>query len=202
MSDGTPLYVFASRCFGPAYTDGIVAHMVQHSGRWQRAKVTVDGATGDARPDGVRSGWVLPDELLPAHVRAEFVPWLLGVVPAALKRLGLEPIAVPAVEVQMTAYHHRGGYMRHTDSGSEEPGHFHNYRRLTFVYYAWERPRPFKGGELAFPDHRLVVEPANDSLVCFDSSLPHEVRPVFTSRSDPASCRFAITGWVGEGAST
>lgn len=200
MNQALPLYLLARNCFGADFCARMVDAVCEQSGHWQMAgtgagdKFQVGGGNG-------RMGWILPPHLEPEDLLRTFMPWLIDCLDAATHRLGLPRFEDHEVEVQVTAYHNRGGYTQHTDNGADQPEgdkHPHAGRRLSFVYYFHDEPKPFTGGHLDFPEHGEQVEPTQDSLVCFRSETPHQVLPVWTSSKSPRSCRFTINGWISE----
>jgi hypothetical protein len=195
-----PLYITARDCFGEDFYLPLVEEVCAASSRWLMAGTGAPDSERGVRYGQGRMAWVLPEDLEPITVREVFLPYLLDVLPAACSRLGIEPIQDPDVELQITAYHNRGGYERHTDDGSskaDQPAS-HKRRLLTYVYYFHAEPKPFGGGTLNFPDHDCQIEPTQDMLVCFLPHQPHEVHPVYTGSKAPESCRFTINGWVSE----
>jgi hypothetical protein len=113
------------------------------------------------------------------------------------------------VELDYTLAVHNDGdfYGPHQDRGSVSSD-----RLITFVYYLHRTPRPFTGGQLRIFDGRTPGgaaetptsdglhtwrdwEPDHDTIVFFDPSAYHEVRPVDCPSHDQGDSRFTITGW-------
>ena len=81
-------------------------------------------------------------------------------------------------------------------------------RELTFVYYFYQDPKPFSGGELRFYDHKIendvevradsfrIIEPHHNSLVVFRSCYHHEVLPIQCASQAFVHSRFTINGWI------
>ena len=95
---------------------------------------------------------------------------------------------------------------RHVDNGHGDV----TPRRVSAVYYFYGKPRRFDGGALYLYDEiqsdggRQVgptctaIEPLDNSIVFFPSSVTHEVEPVRHHDDDFASSRFTITFWCRE----
>jgi Rps23 Pro-64 3,4-dihydroxylase Tpa1-like proline 4-hydroxylase len=88
-------------------------------------------------------------------------------------------------------------YLGHLNSDSTlvsyyEDGDYYKPHRdksiLTAIYYIWDEPKRFTGGELYFGNLEILIE--NNSLLIFPSITEHEVRPV-------QGCgRFAISQFI------
>ncbi len=130
---------------------------------------------------------------------------VLVYLPAALRRLGLEPFPLDDIEAQMTASNDGHYFKAHLDGGSDST----RGRRLTWVYYLHADPKAYSGGELRFFDSRIVhgqrhlvpdafvdIEPDDNSLLVFPSDQYHELRPVGCPSKAFADSRFAVTGWI------
>lgn len=129
---------------------------------------------------------------------------VLSLVPEALRYINYPVFPVSRIEAQLTAHRHNNYYKIHTDNGCEQTKH----RKLTFVYYFYEEPKAFTGGDLIVYDTRyeggrsrrcggaLSREPINNSLVFFLSSYLHEVTPVLSPSAIFGSSRFTVNGWL------
>ena len=77
-------------------------------------------------------------------------------------------------------------------------------RMISAVYYFHAAPKAFSGGALRLhpvlgggEDGSWVdVDPVCDSLVCFPSFAPHEVRPIACPSGRFSDSRFAINTWI------
>jgi SM-20-related protein len=148
----------------------------------------VEASTGGA--DGHREALVHYTSVDEAEPVLERVRALAVRIAAAL---GVELPGVRRIERQLTVHLDGGFYRRHRDDQGEEASR----RALSYVYYFHGRRR-WRGGELAFEgEPPLLVEPADNSLVLFSSSLEHEVRPIVaTSPLAFEEGRFTINGWL------
>lgn len=129
---------------------------------------------------------------------------LLETFPSLLDRLKHPEFSVSHVEMQMTAHNDGAFYKAHTDAGSEKT----KTRELTYVYYFYQEPKPFSGGELKIYDTEVqgkkviqkensrTVEPRNNSIVFFNSRCKHEVLPISCSCQDFKASRFTLNGWL------
>lgn len=133
-------------------------------------------------------------------LRQRLLDWL----PRVLDELGLDHFSPGQVEMQLTAHNDGCFYKIHNDSGSPET----ETRILTYVYYFYQEPKQFSGGELRLYETDIngsmvtpsdcfnTIEPVNNRIVFFDSRCKHEVLPVACpSRSFPDS-RFTLNGWL------
>jgi SM-20-related protein len=128
---------------------------------------------------------------------------ITDLLPQVLPTLGLEAFSVSKIETQLTAHNDNNYYKIHNDNGSPETA----TRRLTYVYYFYQTPQPFTGGELTLYDSadaftiddrtaRQVIQPLNNSLVIFPSQFMHEVLPVRCPSQKFRDSRFTINGWI------
>lgn len=125
-------------------------------------------------------------------------------IPDVLSKLGLPHFPVSQVEAQLTAHNDGNYYKIHNDNGSTDTA----TRELTYVYYFYQTPKPFTGGELLIYDSKIengffvgaetfkTVDPRNNSIVLFLSRCLHEVLPVHCPSQAFADSRFTINGWV------
>lgn len=124
--------------------------------------------------------------------------------PSILERLKHHEFSVSHVEMQMTAHNDGDFYKVHTDAGSEQT----KTRELTYVYYFYQEPKQFSGGELKIYDTEMqgkkiiqkenskVIEPRNNSIVFFNSRCKHEVLPISCSSNEFQASRFTLNGWL------
>lgn len=118
-----------------------------------------------------------------------FLPLVEAHLETAREHLGLPAFEVGEIECQITATPAGGYFKRHTDNGQPNTA----TRRLAWLYYFWEQPKPFTGGELAIG--REVIEPHYNGLAFFDAGQQHEVR--YVSAPDGfMNSRFTVNGWV------
>lgn len=129
---------------------------------------------------------------------------LLTWLPVLAKTLEQPLFPLDAVESQLTAGNDGHYYRLHNDSGHGEA----NPRRLSCVYYFFQDPKGFDGGELRLYDTERqgddtrpsksfrAIEPVSNRLVVFPSDAFHEVRPVSCPSRAFADSRFAVTTWL------
>ncbi len=127
-----------------------------------------------------------------------------AIVPEVISRLDLPSFSINYIESQLTAHNDGNYYKIHNDNGSSET----ILRELTYVYYFYQEPKHFSGGELLIYDSDIsnnfyinsnpfqTVEPRNNSIVFFLSRYMHEVLPVICPSQAFADSRFTINGWV------
>jgi SM-20-related protein len=141
------------------------------------------------RADGVR-------RLFEQRITAAAADWM--------KELGIAPFSPGSVEVQVTA-HGDGNYFKlHNDSGSPDAA----TRGLTFVYYLFNEPKAFSGGEFRLYDSVIAdgemrcgslaetIAPKNNSVLVFAPHCHHEVLPVSVPSGRFRDGRFTVNGWL------
>lgn len=128
---------------------------------------------------------------------------LLKQFPKICAQLNHAYFPLTQIEMQMTAHNEGNFYKIHNDSGSETT----QKREITYVYYFYQEPKGFTGGELQLYDTVLngkyplsqtpaqLIQPQNNSIVFFDSDCQHEVLPVHCSSGLFEHSRFTINGW-------
>lgn len=128
---------------------------------------------------------------------------ILAILPDIFSKLGLPNVPIAHLETQLTA-HNDGDYYRiHNDNGTSESSD----RILTYVYYFYQEPKAFSGGELRIYETNLVngiyyadsfqnIEPRNNSIVFFPSAYMHEVLKINCPSQAFVDSRFTINGWV------
>jgi SM-20-related protein len=142
-------------------------------------------------------------------LKVDFDERIREIVPEALDYFRLPPSTGPKLETQLTS-HNDGGYYRiHNDNGSPSTA----TRVLTYVYYFHRQPVAFKGGQLRLYDSRIQfgrlwptetffqLNPENNMLLLFPSSVMHEVLPTYCSSLEFTDGRFTLNGWVRDQAS-
>jgi SM-20-related protein len=129
---------------------------------------------------------------------------LIRTLPAAVDYLNLTQFEVAEVEMQMTAHNDGCFYKIHNDSGDTLTA----TRILTYVYYFYQTPKAFSGGELRLYHTELDgsrqtghsqfkdIEPRNNSIVFFDSRCMHEVRTIHCPSQRFIDGRFTLNGWL------
>ncbi len=130
---------------------------------------------------------------------------VLAVRPQVLEQLKIEPFLVSWLEMQLTAHNHGDFYKIHNDAA---PGEHSWNRVLTYVYYFYQEPQSFYGGNLRIYDTIIqgdnvmiqdqfkIIEPQNNTIVFFDSRAKHEVMPVICPSQKFENGRFTINGWI------
>ncbi|MEH2204685.1 MAG: 2OG-Fe(II) oxygenase [Nostoc sp.] len=127
-----------------------------------------------------------------------------AMIPDILSKLNLPSFSISQIESQLTAHNDGNYYKLHNDNGSPDTA----TRELTYVYYFYQEPKSFSGGELLIYDSKIennvyvntetfkTVEPRNNSIVFFPSRYMHEVLPVKCPSQAFGDSRFTINGWV------
>ena len=106
--------------------------------------------------------------------------------------------------MQLTAHNDGCYYKIHNDAGSEKTAN----REISYVYYFYQEPKAFSGGELKIYDTELkgggaithqnykTITPVNNSIVFFNSRCRHEVMPVLCPSKAFEHSRFTVNGWI------
>lgn len=169
------------------------------------AQVTEPGAVAGSANPNLRSAQVgtVTDEVF-----ALFEDKLEAMLPHARREIQVPHFELGRIERQATAHDHGDFFSAHTDVG--DPTSEGASRRVSYVYYFHEQPRQFEGGELVVYDTHIdeagvvtaaetyqLIEPADNSIVFFPSTVMHEVRPVKVT-GEPGTAgttRFTVNGW-------
>jgi Rps23 Pro-64 3,4-dihydroxylase Tpa1-like proline 4-hydroxylase len=127
-----------------------------------------------------------------------------AILPDVFRKLNLSSFPIAEIEAQLTSHNDGNYYKIHNDNGSPDTA----TREFTYVYYFYQQPKSFSGGELLIYDSKIEnnfyvkadsykrVEPRNNSIVFFLSRYLHEVLPVSCPSKAFADSRFTINGWV------
>lgn len=129
---------------------------------------------------------------------------ILRTLPSVLNALKHPSFPIAKVEMQLTAHNDGCFYKVHNDAGSEKTA----TREFTYVYYFNNTPQQYSGGELRLYDTQLqgdavighdnfkTIEPANNTIVFFNSRCRHEVMPVSCPSQQFEDSRFTLNGWI------
>ncbi|MDJ0555048.1 MAG: 2OG-Fe(II) oxygenase [Microcoleaceae cyanobacterium MO_207.B10] len=160
-------------------------------------------STTTTKADKYRQSYVLFAKFFP-ELSALIQGKILEKLPEVLTKLNMPPFEISEIEVQLTAHNDGCYYKIHNDAGSEKTA----TRELTYVYYFYQEPKAFSGGELRIYDTELkgrgaitqenykTIRPANNSIVFFKSRLRHEVMPVICPSKLFDHSRFTVNGWI------
>ncbi|NES65009.1 MAG: proline hydroxylase [Okeania sp. SIO2D1] len=164
------------------------------------AVVSNEPATNKFKNNENRRALVLPsfakfEELIVKKIQ-EFLP-------DVFTKLNVPEFSISKFETQLTAHNDRNFYKTHVDN--QYPV---DTRVITYVYYFYQQPKAFTGGNLRIYDSKIqgkyystanifkTIEPKNNSIVFFFSSYLHEVLPVSCPSKAFADSRFTINGWI------
>lgn len=144
-------------------------------------------------PDWRRSTVIYDNQLVDVAANLErAIRFRLPEVKAAL---AVPPFDIASFEIQLTSHNDGEYYKWHTDNGTRDTA----TRVITFVYYFYEQPRKFSGGELIIYQpgaEPAVIDPQNDSIVFFRSHIRHEVKAVTCPSAQFEDGRFTLNGWI------
>lgn len=127
------------------------------------------------------------------------------VIPQLTRDLRLSRFEAGLIDLQMVAHGDGGFYKRHIDTFTGKDRFANGDRVISCVYYFFNQPKAFTGGELRLYPLRTKAEPVpapidmpitNDTLIAFSSWLPHEVLTVSSPSGAFADSRFSINCWV------
>lgn len=145
-----------------------------------------------------------------------FEPMLRNHLLGALKRMVAltgTPFSSHSLELEFAAHGDGAFFAPHTDIStgmnrkplSDAPG---QDRLISAVYYFHREPKAFSDGALRLyrfgssptgsgqePTNHTDLEPLNNSLIAFPSTVLHEVRPVQCPTADFKDYRFALNCW-------
>ena len=137
---------------------------------------------------------------------------LLAALPDLMAQAGMH-FAVDSLELELAAHGDGAFFTAHTDIPvgakrkplAEMPG---QDRILSAVYYFYARPKRFSGGNLRLyrfgaaphgagedPANRIDIEPLDNVLIAFGSTVQHEVTRVSCPSGRFEDQRFAINCW-------
>ena len=129
---------------------------------------------------------------------------LVGLLPHIRRELGVDWFRLGSIERQLTVHGDGDHFGLHVDAAGADVA----ARVISAVYYFNREPQAFSGGELRLFDTVDVggvieaadtfteVAPKNNTLVVFDSQVPHEVRPVHVPGDAFEDRRFTIVFWA------
>lgn len=109
------------------------------------------------------------------------------------------------IDLQLVAHGDGGFYKRHIDTFTGTTRFINGDRAISCVYYFFNEPKSFSGGEIRFHPLPTKTKPApesfevpiiNDTLVAFSSWIPHEVLAVSTPSGAFTDSRFSVNCWV------
>jgi len=180
--------------------DAMTARLLDHvSARQDDFVPTSIGPGSRGREDpSVRRSLVLGDF---GALREEIEARFRAVMDRTLVELGMPPIDLQRLEMELVVHGDGGFYRTHIDTMTDRTLPAGSDRVLTGVYYFHRRPKAFSGGALrlhAFtqvPSRALNIVPDCDTLLLFPSWAPHEVLPVSCPSGAFLDGRFAINCW-------
>ncbi|MCL2923673.1 MAG: 2OG-Fe(II) oxygenase [Trichodesmium sp. MAG_R04] len=160
-------------------------------------------STTTTKADKYRQSYVLFPQNFP-ELSALIESKILEILPEILIKLKFRPFEISEIEVQLTAHNDGCYYKIHNDAGSEKTAS----REITYVYYFYQEPKAFSGGELRIYDTEFkgggaithqnykTITPVNNSIVFFNSRSRHEVMPVICPSQAFENSRFTVNGWI------
>lgn len=153
---------------------------------------------GDDGVIKVNANWrhsLLLDRAYLQEFRKLLTERVISLSTTVIQELNILPFERDGIEIQITSHNHGEFFKPHIDKGR---GITQN-RMVTFVYYFHSLPKMFTGGQLLFLRNKpkpLIIEPDNNTIVFFDSSLLHAVHPISCPSKQFAHGRFTVNGWI------
>ena len=151
----------------------------------------IKNAVGSSLEENTRKSFVI--KTIPDSLRTVLLTQVKNKLPEVLQQLQIGSFDPDKYEVQLTVHNDGHFYKPHSDNGSPQ----NQKRVITFVYYFHSLPKAFSGGDLLIltnPPH--IIQPQNNSIVFFDSSLLHSVHPVQCPDKKFEHGRFTLNGWI------
>jgi SM-20-related protein len=121
-----------------------------------------------------------------------------------IAQMKLPPFDLAGVELELAAHNDGAHFSSHIDTKTAMGGGG-SHRALSAVYYFYREPKAFSGGQLRiYPlgsdgedeDVFASIEPMQNTLVVFPSSVAHEVMRVSCPSKEFADSRFAVNCWL------
>lgn len=120
-------------------------------------------------------------------------------------RLKIKKAENTEFELQLTAHGDGAFFKQHIDTHTEYENNSKS-RVLSAVFYFFNEPKQFEGGELVLHpfnflegnDIPIKLAPINNSLVVFPSFGLHEVLPIVCPNKEFKFWRFAINCWLNK----
>jgi Rps23 Pro-64 3,4-dihydroxylase Tpa1-like proline 4-hydroxylase len=184
----------------PAELEALTAYTMAKETDFQVSEV-ISPEIGGGVDFKYRRSRVLQD--LGAH-RGVVTDRIQAFLPRIVEDLNRDLFPVTRVEAQITASNNGDFFRWHNDNGEGEIAN----REITFVYFFHREPKPFEGGELRLYDSRWAngtyrpeptyrtIAPQQNQMICFLSSLAHEITPVKCPSGTFADSRFTLNGWL------
>lgn len=124
-------------------------------------------------------------------------------LPLVCNRLSIPTFDIKFIHLKIAAYSNGDYFKVHQDNGL-------NYldRKISFIYYFNQVPKPYKGGDLLLYDSRFSprayvsslftrIIPRSNCIIFFPSEYFHEVSPVENDAQDFSASRFTMAGHIG-----
>ena len=129
---------------------------------------------------------------------------VLKTLPSVLEKLNHPNFSIYNIVIQLTAHNDSCFYTIHSDANTEMTA----TREMTYIYYFYQEPKSFSGGELVIYETKVdgnnlskhndfkAIEPRNNSIIFFPSRYLHEVLPVSCPTKAFEHSRFTFNGWI------
>ena len=124
-----------------------------------------------------------------------------------LVELNIDIFEISKIELQMVSSNNNDFFKPHPDADYINGSGDVKKRKLTIVYYYFNTPKPFSGGDLKIykftdsnrvnyiSDDFVTVIPENNMLILFESDYWHEVTQIICNNEFKNS-RFTINCWL------
>jgi Rps23 Pro-64 3,4-dihydroxylase Tpa1-like proline 4-hydroxylase len=185
----------------PHELDELIAYTLQHEEDFENSEVISPSGDPGIVDFSHRRSRVLMDlgkhqEVILERIRC--------VLPKVLRQFGIEEFPITHAEAQITASNDGDFFATHSDDAQEAIAS----RRVTFVYFFHQEPRPFEGGELRLYDSSgdhgrgyqtrsfQTIVPQQNQIVFFPCSVSHEITQIVSPSRAFADSRFTLNGWL------
>ncbi|MGD1807522.1 2OG-Fe(II) oxygenase [Dapis sp. BLCC M126] len=150
-----------------------------------------------------RQSSVLHHKFYP-EIAASIQNKVLKTLPSVLAKLNHQNFSTSNIVIQLTAHNDNCFYTIHSDANTEMTA----TREMSYVYYFYQQPKSFSGGELVIYETKVegnnlskhndfkAIEPRNNSIIFFPSRYLHEVLPVSCPTKAFEDSRFTFNGWI------
>ncbi|MEM7132592.1 MAG: 2OG-Fe(II) oxygenase [Chloroflexota bacterium] len=138
------------------------------------------------------------------HIGERFINKIEQTLPQIFSKLAVDNFTVGQTELQLTMHVHGDFFRVHRDSSAKEDSLAS--RQVTFVYYFYQPPKQFEGGDLllfdtdgkanAYASTYTRIVPVHNSVIFFPSCSYHQVTPVMLQSDDFRGGRFTLNGWL------
>ena len=205
MGDPWPdeaIFVGIENFFAEDENRSLIEYVLSQEANFRVATVVERGAEKPTVNERIRRAKTLDDLGRFDRLVAERIKENLAEV---LTRLSYDAFPLGEIEIQVAAIGHGDYFRLHRDSDEQDN------REITFVYFFFNEPKRFSGGELRIFETELVngrllptdrqqtIAPRQNFAIFFPSRHEHEVMPTRVPSKLFTDSRFTVTAWLHRG---